>query len=112
MLDEPTVGLDPVLRRDLWDLFADIAATGTTLFVSSHVMDEATRCDRLVLMRDGAVLADDTLPELLARTGADDVEQAFLALVERERGMSPRLTLATAAPGARPAAARPAHPRR
>jgi ABC-2 type transport system ATP-binding protein len=83
VLDEPTVGLDPVLRRDLWDLFARIASGGTTLFVSSHVMDEATRCDRLVLMRDGAVLADDTLQDLLRRTGSDDVEAAFLTLVER-----------------------------
>ncbi|GAA4349404.1 ABC transporter ATP-binding protein [Angustibacter luteus] len=83
VLDEPTVGLDPVLRRDLWNLFAEIAATGTTLLVSSHVMDEATRCDRLVLMREGAVLADGTLAALLERTGTDDVEQAFLALVER-----------------------------
>jgi ABC-2 type transport system ATP-binding protein len=83
VLDEPTVGLDPVLRRDLWGLFAEIASTGTTLFISSHVMDEATRCDRLVLMREGAVLADSTLPELLERTGAADVETAFLSLVGR-----------------------------
>jgi ABC-2 type transport system ATP-binding protein len=82
VLDEPTVGLDPVLRRDLWNLFAEIAATGTTLLVSSHVMDEATRCDRLVLMREGALLADGTLADLLERTGTDDVERAFLALVE------------------------------
>ncbi|HEY5514866.1 MAG TPA: ABC transporter ATP-binding protein [Pengzhenrongella sp.] len=82
VLDEPTVGLDPVLRRDLWDLFARFAATGATLLVSSHVMDEAVRCDRLLLMRDGRLLADETLPELLARTGAPDVEHAFLALVE------------------------------
>jgi ABC-2 type transport system ATP-binding protein len=83
VLDEPTVGLDPVLRRDLWDLFARLAAGGTTLFVSSHVMDEATRCDRLVLMREGAVLADSRLDELLERTQTTDVEAAFLALVER-----------------------------
>ncbi len=85
VLDEPTVGLDPVLRRDLWDLFARIASRGTTLFVSSHVMDEASRCDRLVLMRDGAVLADDTQDALLDRTGAPDVEAAFLTLVEGVR---------------------------
>lgn len=83
VLDEPTVGLDPVLRRDLWKLFADLAAAGKTLLVSSHVMDEAVRCDRLLLMRDGQLLAHATLAELLSRTGADDVEQAFLALVER-----------------------------
>jgi ABC-2 type transport system ATP-binding protein len=74
-----------VLRRDLWDLFARIAARGATLLVSSHVMDEATRCDRLVLMRDGAVLADDTHDALLRRTGTPDVEAAFLSLVEGVR---------------------------
>ncbi|MNW65103.1 putative ABC transporter ATP-binding protein YbhF [compost metagenome] len=82
MLDEPTVGLDPVLRRDLWDLFARLRDAGTSLLVSSHVMDEATRCDRLLLLRDGRLLADDTLPGLLERTGAHDVEHAFLRLVE------------------------------
>lgn len=86
VLDEPTVGLDPVLRRDLWDLFAALARRGTSLLVSSHVMDEALRCDRLVLLRDGAVLADATLPELLAQTGTSDVEAAFLALVEDGAG--------------------------
>lgn len=83
VLDEPTVGLDPVLRRDLWQLFRRLAQGGTSLLVSSHVMDEATRCDRLVLMRQGRVLADATLPELLERTGADDADGAFLALVEQ-----------------------------
>jgi len=60
VLDEPTVGLDPVLRHDLWERFHALAAGGTTLFVSSHVMDEAGRCDRLLLMRDGRLIADDT----------------------------------------------------
>lgn len=82
VLDEPTVGLDPVLRRQLWDIFAELAASGRTLIVSSHVMDEAARCERLMLMRDGQLLADDTLQALLEQTGADDVEAAFLALVE------------------------------
>jgi ABC-2 type transport system ATP-binding protein len=82
VLDEPTVGLDPVLRRDLWALFHRLAAQGRSLLVSSHVMDEASRCDRLLLLREGAILADDTLPALLARTGTDDAEQAFLALID------------------------------
>ncbi len=82
VLDEPTVGLDPVLRRDLWALFARLAAHGATLLVSSHVMDEAARCDRLVLLRQGRVIADSSRDELLARTGTTDVEQAFLTLVE------------------------------
>ena len=83
VLDEPTVGLDPVLRRDLWNLFHRLAAQGRSLLVSSHVMDEAARCDRLLLLREGEVLADSTLPELLARTGADDADGAFLALIDR-----------------------------
>ena len=83
VLDEPTVGLDPVLRRDLWALFGRLRDAGRSLLVSSHVMDEAVRCDRLVLMRNGAVLADGSLEELLAETGATDAETAFLALVDR-----------------------------
>ena len=81
VLDEPTVGLDPVLRRELWDLFARLASDGVTLLVSSHVMDEASRCERLLLMREGRLLADDTPPALLQRTGTVDIESAFLALV-------------------------------
>jgi ABC-2 type transport system ATP-binding protein len=82
VLDEPTVGLDPVLRRDLWDLFRRLAGEGRTVLVSSHVMDEAVRCDRLLLLRDGVILSDSTLPELLERTGTTDAEQAFLALID------------------------------
>ncbi|KJK36987.1 multidrug ABC transporter ATPase [Streptomyces variegatus] len=83
VLDEPTVGLDPVLRRDLWTLFHDIAASrGATLLVSSHVMDEAERCHRLLLMRDGELLADDSPDALRTRTGTDTVEEAFLHLVD------------------------------
>lgn len=80
VLDEPTVGLDPVLRRDLWQMFRSLANGGTTLLVSSHVMDEAARCDRILLLRDGRLVADDTLPALLDRTQARDVEGAFLTL--------------------------------
>jgi ABC-2 type transport system ATP-binding protein len=83
VLDEPTVGLDPALRRDLWEIFRRLADGGVTLLVSSHVMDEAARCDRLLLMRSGTILADDTLGGVLAATGAPDVEQAFLSLVDR-----------------------------
>ena len=82
ILDEPTVGLDPVLRRDLWDLFHRLAADGATLLVSSHVMDEAARCDRLLLMREGRILADTTPAELRERTGEQEMEAAFLRLVE------------------------------
>ncbi|MGA5322357.1 ABC transporter ATP-binding protein [Streptomyces seoulensis] len=82
VLDEPTVGLDPVLRRDLWNLFHGLAERGTTLLVSSHVMDEAERCHRLLLMREGRVLADDTPENLRTRTATNTVEAAFLRLVD------------------------------
>ncbi len=82
VLDEPTVGLDPVLRRDLWGTFHRLAATGATVLVSTHVMDEAARCDDLVLLRDGRVIAADPPDALLARTGASDLEGAFLVLAE------------------------------
>lgn len=84
VLDEPTVGLDPVLRRSLWQLFHQLADAGTTLLVSSHVMDEASRADSLLLLRDGRILADETFPELLARTGTTDAESAFLALIDAQ----------------------------
>jgi ABC-2 type transport system ATP-binding protein len=84
VLDEPTVGLDPVLRRDLWQIFHGLTAAGATLLVSSHVMDEAGRCDRLLLVREGRIVADDTPAAILASTGRDDLEDAFLALAERE----------------------------
>jgi ABC-2 type transport system ATP-binding protein len=82
VLDEPTVGLDPVLRRDLWRTFRELAAGGATLLVSSHVMDEADRCDDLLLMRDGVIVAADTPAGLRARTGEANLEGAFLALAE------------------------------
>jgi len=82
VLDEPTVGLDPVLRRDLWDTFHRLAAGGATLLVSSHVMDEADRCDRLVLLREGRVLATGTPDGLRQTTGATDLDTAFLRLID------------------------------
>ena len=82
VLDEPTVGLDPVLRRDLWQLFRRLAERGTTLLVSSHVMDEADRCDSLLLLREGQLLAQAAPHELRERTGTDDLEETFLRLVE------------------------------
>jgi ABC-2 type transport system ATP-binding protein len=82
ILDEPTVGLDPVLRRDLWTLFARQACAGVTLIVSSHVMDEAARCERLLLLREGRILADLTPAQLLERTGTTSYDAAFVALIE------------------------------
>ncbi|AZU02123.1 MULTISPECIES: ABC transporter ATP-binding protein [Brevibacterium] len=84
VLDEPTVGLDPLLRADLWELFRRLAEEGTTLLVSSHVMDEATRCDRLLLMREGAIIADTTPHDLLAGTGAASAEDAFLRIIGKD----------------------------
>jgi ABC-2 type transport system ATP-binding protein len=83
ILDEPTVGQDPVLRDELWQRFHALAAAGTTLVVSSHVMDEAGRCDRLVLIREGRVIADDTPAAVRAAAGTEDLEAAFLALIRR-----------------------------
>lgn len=82
VLDEPTVGVDPVLRQQLWQIFRELAGKGSTLIVSSHVMDEASRCDRLLLIRDGRALAYDTPRELQKQTGTHSVEDSFLALVE------------------------------
>ena len=84
VLDEPTVGLDPVLRVDLWALFHRLADAGTAVFVSSHVMDEADRCDRLLLMRDGRIIADGAPAEITAAAGVEDVESAFLAIVRED----------------------------
>ncbi|MGR6321073.1 ABC transporter ATP-binding protein [Micromonospora soli] len=89
ILDEPTVGQDPVLRADLWARFHAMAAAGTTLLVSSHVMDEAARCDRLLLIRDGRLIADDTPDAVRAATGVHDLEEAFLRLIRAsEEGRS------------------------
>jgi ABC-2 type transport system ATP-binding protein len=82
VLDEPTVGLDPLLRRDLWDLFHRLAAAGATLLVSSHVMDEAERCDALLLLREGRLLASGSPAELRARTRAEQMDDVFVRLIE------------------------------
>lgn len=85
VLDEPTIGLDPLLRERLWGLFGDLADSGTTLLVSSHVMEEAARCDDVLLVREGHVLAQGAPAELTGRTATNDLEQAFLRLVQGER---------------------------
>ncbi|UYO96509.1 ABC transporter ATP-binding protein [Microbacterium sp. M28] len=90
VLDEPTVGLDPVLRAELWAMFRALSDRGVTLLVSSHVMDEALRCDRLLLMRAGRIIADTTPAALLADTQADDPDAAFLALIERDQRLHAR----------------------
>ena len=82
VLDEPTVGLDPVLRRDLWDTFDGLADRGRTLLVSSHVMDEADRCHDLLLLREGRLLAAGSPRELRERTGVEELDSVFLNLIE------------------------------
>ncbi|WP_018251640.1 ABC transporter ATP-binding protein [Salinispora mooreana] len=82
VLDEPTVGQDPVLRAELWARFHAMAAAGTTLLISSHVMDEAARCDRLLLIREGRLIANDTPAAVRAATGVDDLEEAFLRMIQ------------------------------
>jgi ABC-2 type transport system ATP-binding protein len=82
VLDEPTVGLDPVLRRDLWELFGRLADRGVALIVSSHVMDEARHCERLLLLRDGSVLAHGTPDDLRRRAAVDDLDEVFLRLID------------------------------
>jgi ABC-2 type transport system ATP-binding protein len=89
MLDEPTVGQDPVLRRELWQQFRRLAESGVTLLVSSHVMDEAARCDRILLIREGDIIADDTPALIRAAAGADDLDEAFLRLVNAPRIPAP-----------------------
>ncbi|HEV3231930.1 MAG TPA: ABC transporter ATP-binding protein, partial [Candidatus Dormibacteraeota bacterium] len=80
LLDEPTVGVDPQLRAQFWERFRAMAAEGVTILVSSHVMDEAERCDRLGLIRSGRLLAEGSAAELRRRAGEDDLERAFLRL--------------------------------
>lgn len=83
VLDEPTVGLDPVLRQGLWETFHALAARGVTLLISTHVMDEASRCHELVLIREGRIVATGSPEQLLRETASDDLEQAFIALAQR-----------------------------
>ncbi len=83
LLDEPTVGLDPLLRRDLWHLFGELAGEGAALLVSSHVLDEARHCDEVILLREGRIIAQLTPAELSAQTGTDDLDEAFIRLIER-----------------------------
>jgi ABC-2 type transport system ATP-binding protein len=84
VLDEPTVGLDPLLRARLWDMFADLAREGKTILVSSHVMDEAERCDDLILLREGAVLWNDTRQALLEHVDALSVGEAFIKMIRQQ----------------------------
>jgi ABC-2 type transport system ATP-binding protein len=116
VLDEPTVGLDPLLRFELWDIFRSLAEAGVTLLVSSHVMDEALRCDRIVLLRSGRIIADTTPARLLSDTGAPDPDAAFLALIERDaaataRGSATSSTAEPAKSGDTPGAAPEHHPK-
>ena len=83
ILDEPTVGLDPLLRRDLWRLFHRFTAQGKTLLVSSHMMEEADHCDELILLRDGAILAKGTPQQLRQETGLENMDSVFISLVEK-----------------------------
>ena len=82
ILDEPTVGLDPVLRRELWNIFRKLVASGKTLLISSHVMDEAENCDYIYLMRDGSIIASGTTSELMKKTNQTDMENVFISLVQ------------------------------
>jgi len=90
VLDEPTVGLDPLLRSELWDTFHELARGGATLLVSSHVMDEASQCDRLLLMRDGELLARSTPDELRRSTGESDLARAFLSVIRQSHAAGER----------------------
>ena len=90
ILDEPTVGLDPLTREGLWDMFHSLAADGTTLLISSHVMDEAARCDSVLFMRDGRFLAHEPINSVQERTNTSNPEDAFLALIHASAKESTR----------------------
>ena len=91
VLDEPTVGQDPLLREELWQRFHDLARDGCTLLVSSHVMDEAAHCDRLVLIRQGRVIADATVAAIRERAGTDDLGEAFVRLIRAQEAPSAKV---------------------
>jgi ABC-2 type transport system ATP-binding protein len=95
ILDEPTVGLDPVLRAELWEQFAGLAARGKTLLISSHAMDEARHCGELILMRDGGILAHAAPADIMGRTACADLESAFVRLVANDRPSNPQLPAQT-----------------
>lgn len=84
ILDEPTVGLDPVTRAEIWDHLRSLAAQGTTLLVSSHVIEEAARCHSVILLRDGRLLAHLTPSELLSRAQTSSYDDAFLRLIRSQ----------------------------
>lgn len=84
ILDEPTVGIDPVLRQDIWNELRSLAGEGTTILITTHVMDEAEKCDTLAMMRDGEVLAIGSAPDLIARAGTASFEEAFIAFGRKE----------------------------
>ena len=89
VLDEPTVGLDPEHRRRIWERFRELAAEGATLLVTTHIMDEALRCDDVAMLRDGHVIAHDAPSALLAQTGTANLEDAFLVLADSEQKEAP-----------------------
>ena len=78
LLDEPTVGIDPLLRQDIWRELHELAAAGTAVLVTTHVMDEAEKCHRLAMMREGRLIAQGSVKELIAGAGKDTIEQAFI----------------------------------
>ncbi|MDR1604856.1 MAG: ABC transporter ATP-binding protein [Gracilibacteraceae bacterium] len=98
ILDEPTVGIDPLLRQDIWLRLHEMAREGVTILVTTHVMDEAEKCDRLAMMREGLLLATGTPAEICALAGADSIERAFLRL-SATRGETGAKAVTTASGG-------------
>ena len=84
VLDEPTIGLDPLHRVELWQSFHDLADAGATLFITTHVMDEAACCDRIIMLHDGQIIAQGTAEEIIRSAGASTLEEAFLSFEKRE----------------------------